>query len=613
MSMWWIPAIGLFAVPVLTVFLARAHAERRAWEAALDVPCVVALDLLSVLLLARVFTLEIATLVSRVIWLGAGAYVVSRRRAAIALWWKAVSLEAWLVPALAAAIAVWLSTRISLTCALWDRYWHIPLTASMSGQNTPFFNVYEQGRPLYYHYAGDVAGSMMQALSFGHQHSSAALSRVHDLLFAYFAAALCVLAREFGATRPVSALAVSLASLLAGPATMLIEGAARPLKGHSITNLYSLSFRPHVPLSYLLVIGFVCGLLLPVVRGEPALAKRTRPVVFACAAALVLVDETSLGLLGLVYATVWVVAPDAIASTRRRAVGVGLALLATIGLTILGFGGTFQPGAPHQTLRLVDFRAPGFEMPPIPLTSEAGRRVLMLDWFAAALVMLAGMLRFLTSPRRTVGVLLSAYFVCCVTGLLAFTRLEINGAGDECHRFATLPLLLAPLFACYFVSQTSSAFSRESVFVALLGITGPGIAFASTLEWVVASSGQICTRFGLMNYDEIDCRRDMGARLGDKPEVAYVDQDLWYGFAGCRPLNAPSSQVDMGGHAIFTGWPALGYAGVQKLRTFQSAKEPLPVYCRPESRDPVCRTAGSSGGGCKAEGALVSRCSLPAR
>jgi hypothetical protein len=610
MSMWWIPAIALFAIPVVTVFIARAHVERKAWEAALDVPCVVALDLLSVLVLARVFTLEIATLVSRGLWLAGGAFVIARRRREIAAWWRAIALDDWAMPALAAACAVWLSTRVSLTCALWDRYWHIPLASAMNGQHTPFSNVYEQGRPLYYHYAGDVAGAMMQALSFGHQHTSAALSRVHDVLFAYFAAVVCALAREFGATRRLSGFAVAVASLLAGPATLLMTGLTRPWKGHSITNLFSLSFRPHVALSYLLVMGFVVGLVLPVLKGDAGVRNRTRPVVFACAAALVLVDETSLGLLGLFCASVWLTAPDALASTRWRGVGFGFGLLAVIAATIVCFGGTFQPGAPSQTLRLVDFRAPGFESAPIPLTSSAGRRALMLDWFAAILTLFAGLLRLAIVPRRSTGTLWFGYLVISAAGALAFTRLEINGAGEECHRFATLPLLLSPLFVSHFASRTPAALRTELGLVSGLGVAGPGIAMVSTLEWVVTLAPHVCTSFGLNNYDDIDCRRDMAARLGDKPIVAYVDKELWYDFAGCRPLNAPSSQVNMGGHQIFTGWPAYGVRAIEPLRKFQSRAEPLPVFCGRESSDPVCRMAAKESR-CTPEGKLMTRCSLP--
>ncbi len=64
------------------------------------------------------------------------------------------------------------------------------------------------------------------------------------------------------------------ASLLIGPATLLHEGFNRPGTGQSLVNLLSLSFRPHVPLSFLFMFGFTAASLLPVIAQKTAQAER---------------------------------------------------------------------------------------------------------------------------------------------------------------------------------------------------------------------------------------------------------------------------------------------------------------------------------------------------
>ena len=130
---------------------------------------------------------------------------------------------------------------------------------------------------------------MLQALSFAHLHSAYALSRMHDVLFGLLGLTLAGLLPSFGARRLVWSLAATATTLLAGPATLLMQGDARPRFGNAIVNLLAYKLRPHVPVAYLSILGFVGALLLPVISRKAIRARETRVMLFASTALLALV------------------------------------------------------------------------------------------------------------------------------------------------------------------------------------------------------------------------------------------------------------------------------------------------------------------------------------
>jgi hypothetical protein len=609
---WNAISVALYLLPLGLVFVWRGRIDREPWRAATDACCTVSLDLLGVALIARVVTLEHAVLTSRVLWLAAGAFLIHRDRASIGEWARSIDLRRWAAPALCGSVAVWCSTIVSGRCAVWDREWHIPLAASMRGQHTPFFNVYEPTGALYYHYFGDVLAVMLQTLSFAHVHSSAALSRMHDVLVGLTGLVGTSLLSYFGLKRSAWPVVVTLACLLGGPATILLSGDARPQLGRSIVNLFSLSYRPHTSLAYLLILGFVAALFLPLLTRERSIAPReTRTCLFSCTAALVLTDETSLALLGLMFAVVWIVSPSAVARTRRQGAVVGAVLLLAIAAVILICGGTFMPGQPGPSLRLLPyFRVPGYLQPSLPLSTPAGFFAFFADYCAPLSVCLVGAIVAILIRNSVVVTMFSAYFAITVVGLWALTRLEINAGSLESHRFVTVALFLAPVFAFYFCSLSSRVLRSEGArsFVALMAGTGIFLPVASTSEWLFGLSATICKAYGMDNYAGVDCGKFAGARTGDEVTIAYVDTAEWYRFAGCRPIRAPTTQPDTS-HQIAVGRGATGVVGLKMLDEWVK-KGPLTAFCAARSTDPVCISVQKLPGACRKESDSFERCSL---
>jgi hypothetical protein len=611
---WVLLAAALYLLPLGLVFLVRAHPGRESWRAALDVPACVAVDLLFILILARLLTLDVAALVARAVWLAVGVPLLVRRRAIVRAWWRATDRGAWVVPAAAAALAVALSAEMSFACGLWDRQWHIPLSGTMRGQHTPFVNVYDHGRPLYYHYTGNALAAVFQALSLGAVHASSAQSRMHDLLFGLFGLCVAGLLPGLGTTRLVPRLGAVAAGLLAGPATVLYQGSDKLPYGRSITNLYSLSFRPHVPLAYLLIAGFAGALLLPAVRRGEIPARVTRPALLACTALLVLTDETSLGLLGLMLGAVWLAAPHVLADSRRRGIAVAAALLVIIPATALVCGGTLAPGGPLHAIEVVRPRIPGFMQADIPLGGPHGWWAFMVEFLGIVGVWMAGLLAFATNRQHGgTRLMFLTYSTLAGISLALLTSLLISRDGTECHRFATAPLLLAPVFGVYFAAQPGLVWRAEPTraLVTALVVLSLGVPAVSSAEWLFGLKHGVCAQWGLANYQDIDCRKQMGARLGEKPFLSYADQNLWFEIAGCRPLHWPTSGRAES-HNVPMGWPHHGWAGVSVARTWRpEGAEPLHAYCHPRSTDPVCVRALADPTRCVRQGELVTRCPLP--
>lgn len=605
---WSLLALALYLLPLAIVFVARARPERAAFEAALDLPTTIAVDMLSILLVARFTTLEVAAFVVRGVWVAAGGFFIFRRRGRVRTWWHGVRLRNWVTPLLVAAVAVGLSTVISLSCGIWDRYWHIPLAGSMRGQSTPFFNVYENGRPLFYHYAGDALTAVLQSFSFDHVHTAYAMSRAHDMLFGVFGLLIAGVLPAARFPRPLQALGGALACLLSGPVTLLIEGDARPAAGRSIIHLVSLSFRPHAALAFVLIVGFAFALLLPL-WGEVA-ARRTRVCLFACAALLVLTDETSLALLGIFLGTVWLLAPQVLAPSRKRGVVVALGVLLTIPAVVLIFGGTFTPGGVSATLKWVPWRLPGFDLAAVPLPSVEGFELFTFDFFVILLVWLAGVLACVGAPSLAVWATFAGYTVVSVVSLTLLTKVEINGGGLECHRFATLALLMSPLFGLFFgarlAREAAPSVGRQVAWAAVaLAVSAPGF---SSAQWLWGLRPAV-RRDGMSNYEDVDCRK-MGALFGQRVRMAYVDQSMWYPFAGCRPLRAPTSQSNLVSVQIYTSWPAYGWQGVRRLDAWLGGESML-AYCPTVGGDAVCGLIVSDKHACEPETPTIQRCFVP--
>jgi hypothetical protein len=610
-------AVLLFAAPTAVFVAVRARPERRLWQIALDLPLGLSLDVLSVLALAWLLPLERAVLVSRALWLAAAAVglPLARRAGRLGLPACLGRREAF-VAGVAALVGVGASLLLSVPYAIWDRRWHTPLVASLRGQRLPFVNVYQPWMGLAYHFAGDVVGAMVQSLSLGTIHASLALSLAHDALFGMTGLFLGLFFLWLGARRATPVALAVAAVLLTGPLTLFRGGATRPSAGFSWFNYLSLSFRPHVVLAGLLLLGFF-GAVLVRLRERDAAPQSTVPTLVCTTALLALSDEASLGLAGLSVGLLWLVRPDAIHPSRARGFGVLVALaLALVGANLL-FHGALAPGAPKQTVTLPPWRVPGVEAPRVLLPSAAGLAILAQDlwplaaaWLGGALVVLRPRFR---DERASFG-LLSALSALSVVGLL---RVEINHSAGESHRFLTAIALLAPLLAAAWLLRLGATGGRGAALASVLFVAGLALPAASTLEWAIGVAPGQCdhdqTFFTTEALRTVDCRAAIGGGRASPPVPEYVSRPVAYLYAGCRPVFSPGTETR--GWALGVGFVEGGLASLRELDAkMLRPGEPVAAICpRADAAppDPVCRYAAAHGT-CAPSGSKVVRCTLSA-
>ena len=109
----------------------------------------------------------------------------------------------------------------------------------------------------------------------------------------------------------------------------------------------------------------------------------------------------------------------------------------------------------------------------------------------------------------------------------------------------------------------------------------------------------------------LNCRTIAGSRLGDEPEVSYVDTAAWYRYAACRPIYAPGIpkrpwRVKIGSTGQL--YPKSQLPAVQDMVPHDAV---IPALCMTggEGSDPVCSYAIASLP-CTPSGSDFVRCTL---
>ncbi len=613
-------AIVLYLLPVAVVLACRARRGRALWAAGLDVPLAVSADLLLVLGLSRLVTLEVATLASRALWLGGGlAYLTlarGRPEASRPAWPRAAGARAVVITAATAAVATWLSMLGSRPYAMWDCKWHMPLVASLRGQKLPFDNVFRRGEVLHYHFAGDVHAAMVQTLSGDVLHATLALSVAHDVLFGLLGATVALLLLGLGHRRLAPAALAVLAALLAGPFTLGLGPTRTHAEGYSILNYFTMSFRPHDALAGLFLLGLAGALAARVSEETRARAPLgdTVPALLVTTAGLGISDETSLGLVGLALGLTWLLFPRVLHPRRAGGALVLAGLLIAFLGPNLAFAASIAPGAQRHAVALVAWRSPGYGHPALLLAAHAGMERLLADLGPTALLWLGTALGAVAARRRgaawPLGALATALFVLSAVSL---TAVEVNHDHEESHRFMTAGLLLAPVLALLVLRERRPRWPLLRAAGVAVAALGAAAGAASTVDWIAsvvpAKRDARETFFTSQDLSTIDCRRDLAATLGERPRPTYLAKTLWYAYAGCHPTFSPARH-DMA-WALTIGYPlfekeALRTLVAERLR----AGERLRAICpRGAAQDPVCAYAIRSAR-CHDVGKTLTECEL---
>jgi hypothetical protein len=611
----WLLAMILWSVPIIVLQVVRAHRDRPVWAMALDVPFAIAFDLLSVLGLARFMHLETAVLVSRVVWVLAGIVAIVGhwcRDGTRVEWPSALRGMDVLAVAGAGALAIASCSRISYRFVVWDSGWHIPIVASIASQKLPFINPLSGTEVLHYHFSGDVLAAVIRTLSFNVISAPRALHTAHDLMFAAMAGTVTLLSIAFGLRRWWPAVLGGVAVVLQGPIP-LRGGLGHAFHGYTYHLFMNLSYRPHVPVAGLMLVGALGTLAVRAAQPERVATSSTAYVLLAVIALLAVSDEASTAIVGIALGVAWLVDYRLLGRGRFA----GLLLLIGIGVAAVStnvvFAASLAPGSPVQTVSLVTPRVPPLwgGDPFLPLSASEGKRVLFWDFLpmtacAAALTLLAARL----SSRTYLGVAIFVWSMIAITvGLV--TCVEVNHDYVEAHRF-----FVAPFFACVVLAVVHLHQMPRGSLASVLVLLGVAVPAVYSVYWTREESAAYMTgqQDGLPPFvervNDINCRVNVAAHFGDQAKPLYVDSAEFFQVASCRPV------YQFGISPLL--WPVQIVPVLEPLRQLRGLDEHLvardqvlDAMCRAEGTRPdvVCERAMHNRSACRREGRYL-RCPL---
>jgi hypothetical protein len=449
-------------------------------------------------------------------------------------------------------------------------------------------------------------------------HSSLALSVAHDVMFGATGACIALLLLHAGISSIVVIVATVGTVLLFGPATVLQTGDRVAPTGHSIYNVLSLSFRPHVALAGLLFTGFLAAWMarLGPQPSKPASAAFTLTALVTIVALLAITDEASTGLLVAGLGAAWLVEPGVIHPKRKLGIAVLGGIVAVFWASNVVFGASLGLGAPSHPFAMVPWRLPGIERPSLPLSTSAGQMAALADLLPVSCVALGGVVS--AGARKGMRPVLAFAATLLVLGVFALLCIEVDAMPRESHRCMTAALFCWPILAVICLAQAERAgdVGREVRVASIaLIIAGAALAVTSTLQWLFAVAPRRCEKhagfFKADNLYDANCRADTGAVLGADATPIYAEAPIWYLYAGCNPVFAPAAPGRSWGLKVKS--PFLGYAALSELNRTLAKDTPLLAICIPNapSSDPVCDYARTHEL-CAPSGARTLRCTLDA-
>jgi len=610
-------ACGLYLVPLLALLALAHNARAGALDLATKLSFAFALDLLATFGLMRVMRLEQAVFLrTALLFAAAIAWTIRRLIGGQRLFsvQSTLSRADFTAIALAALVGFAFNHSVSSEFLIWDRDWHVPFTASLRSQQLPIFNVYEPGRPFRYHLIGDLSGAMLQVLSFGAMNAGRALAFAHDLQAMLLAAMTALTFRALGRLSVLTTAIAATAPLLAGPLAYRphTNGPFGVFEGYADFNTLSLSYRPHCMVALVLIVGTFCHVAQWSsyrARGQaaPLSTVATLGPVFML---LGIADEISGTVLGISLGLVWLCWPRMFGTKFWHGL-VALAAFAALALLAnLVLAGTIAPGGLVSHVALLAPRLPNFLAESLRLGLAAEPWAELFVDVGSLVIPALVVVTYTIINRRARSeqfTTLTCFTMCAlVVSLFLFLCVEINGRTFEGHRFLTSARLLSPLLALLFlITRRRSSFALTAILVPILG-------------GIFATFGYVYCRLPQYGYLQqasqyrANCRVEYNARFGEAMKPTWVDEPIWYEYAGCHPLYAAAERPP--GEVVLVGSPAVGRIGFAKMDDhFFPPGEEVRMICSsdPKKVTEFCRHAQKLGR-CHAEGTLAVECLVPA-
>ncbi len=599
---WFLLSTAGLVLPLVLAYFAAPRGRGSFAEALLRVAVAFGVDLCVVIVLATVLPVCWAAMVSRVLY--SVAFVIWRLGGTSRV---AHPPMAFVGAAIVFTLVVLTSTHLSWTFTyLGDRQWHLPLVPSIEGQRLPFDNVFNATR-LHYHWGGDLVAAEARAFSLDHLSSAAALSLVHDVYMGLGAAWIVLFARALGVRSWVfpafCALAVVHHDLV--PRLIGVTAKDEPFYPFDIV-----TYRPHVPVSFVASVGLVGAVVVRVVAPHVAGARR------ALAASLFVVaicDEASAGVFGLSLAVTWLFAPKILARSRLRGFGLLVALAWLVVVPNLVLTGTLGSGGAVRAMRWVAPRFAGTEGIHTPVFSMDGAtlavRQLGAPLGSAIALVLSLVRRPASAARPAFGVVAFVLSVLLVAGLFAVC-LVVNESAGEAQRYY-VPIFVVSMSV---VALTQPTLRRQFVPVLVVAFGVPMIASlydgSAMVEKLRYSEFTAGGHDADMPFDlfEVDCRDVAAARFGESPQRIYIDKSGWSLYSACRSLWLPGND-----HA---GWkmPIFPDSNVERQRSTLEGTvvdASAPAVCWRGSRSDAVCTDLKARGLCRPGDRYFLECELP--
>jgi hypothetical protein len=147
--------------------------------------------------------------------------------------------------------------------------------------------------------------------------------------------------------------------------------------------------------------------------------------------------------------------------------------------------------------------------------------------------------------------------------LVAFTMIALkNAPAEEAHRFVTAPAFVMPMLSMWILAA-----APQGALPAALMQVGLWAGATSSLTWALISlpaTAPTNSSFSAQDLYGVDCRKATSARLGERATPRYIDESIWYVWAGCRPSFAPGTQGSQR-WSLKTDGPSHGLEALREL------------------------------------------------